>query len=98
MEVVTADQALDLPARGNRVIICLADEQDVGPVARYMDRFGRQVGIQAVRVEPGIQALVTLQVPPKIPTYLVFVDGNELARAVGTDAMMAWLEQHARTL
>jgi hypothetical protein len=97
METVTPDQALDLPTRGNLVIVCFACDQDVGPVARYCARHGARLNLRAVRVDPTEQHAIALECS-RHPTFTLFVRGNERTRVTGTDGFMAWLEQHAGSL
>lgn len=89
-DLVSADTALDLAAKGT-LLVCFAREEDLPVVTKVLKRFSRKTPISVVRVEPNDEAAQVLQII-KYPTFLLFQDGNEKGSCVGVDALFDLLE------
>ena len=77
IRTVTATEALDSTDNA-MVLICMARMEDTAELWRLFDRYTRTHRFQILRVEPTEEAVLTLRIAPRYPTYMMWENGAEL--------------------
>ena len=88
IDTIQADAAYDVCSAG-KVLLCFSTEQDLSGIAKSLARLSDRIKI--VRVEPDAVSTATLQLAPRHPTFVFFVEGAERFNVTGTANLMETL-------